>query len=384
MADLRSSSYRRLARERFSRSPTRNQKVSINPENVVSGGGQVAISGKGSDNIQYSGGSSTSPAAPVVEDAPVVTQPSQSAVDTFKGTTTVPVSPGVASKLAQQSLRQDSFYSVNVEPRPRQSVDTMARDFVGAKKGYSDLTTREKTTDAIKKAYDESFLSTPEKGIKYLFSTSKNRLPRTPSGELNLYSDNPDTQKEIEQRFARENEGRQAAADLLLMGGTANTFEPVNFGRQSAKVASKTVSKAVSNEAGKTATTSVVSGEGLVERRLLGFKVLPDKKMTFTGRASQVTSETGFVGGVSKEPILKTSSQGKFNVLVGKKKLVMVSESEGFSVAGLGQRKNVVATTTPKGVKTTSVGSSVDTFVSRDVGDVVYGGVVKSDGVEVF
>jgi len=41
--DYRSQSYKTKAKERFSKSPTKDQKININPDRITSGGGQVAI-----------------------------------------------------------------------------------------------------------------------------------------------------------------------------------------------------------------------------------------------------------------------------------------------------------------------------------------------------
>lgn len=236
-------------------------------------------------------------------------------------------------------------------------------------------------------------------------------------------------------------------------------------------VASKSYSKSITTQEGKSVTSTVVAGEALVEQRVFGIgstkltvkpdsivsralkvgedgkvgtiKLLPDKKLTFTGKATQSGVETGLVGGVSKEPILSLKGDSSFTVqnpgttftvkkgsIAGslfddgivastRKTLFEIkSDSKGGVVAGVGQRKSnvivnsiiddgvdftvksgsivgkilgkvgeekiVVGSTKNPTSKVISTKSVVESFIGKEQGDNFFGGVVRKEGVEVF
>lgn len=129
--DLRNSSYSNLAKERYEKSPTGATNVSINPDRLVTGGGQTAIrgSGKGSGSQQYSSqqGSGQTTYYDNVEGAVKATSQAQKNQNQEKNNNPNstsqfdplrnPFNPNVemvsgrtAGERAQMSLRNDQFY----------------------------------------------------------------------------------------------------------------------------------------------------------------------------------------------------------------------------------------------------------------------------------
>lgn len=294
----------------------------------------------------------------------------------------VGVSGGFAQKLAREgsqpmSIRGDVGYQVSVPNRERKrvSVDEQVKkdvEFVGAKK------TGKTTEERLKNAFEATGVPRLYRGGKYLLSSKEDRVQSDIFG--GFYSDNP---SEVA-KFKKEQEARGGATELLLLGGGFMTGASVGLSSARAKVASKSVTKVVSSESGKVASESVISGKGLVERRILGFKILPDKKVSFSGRGAQLSKDTGRLGGVSKEPIFGLTGEAKINVKSGRKDLVVSVSSTGGGVGELSQRKSGIVVSKVGSSKSVGSGSLVETIVTKQSGDDVYGGVISKRGVEVF
>jgi len=372
MVDYRSSSYKKLAKRTFSKSPSKDKPIVLDEKRIVKSGGQVAVSGRG----DYSNLSKT--AEEVTTKPTTSSSTSTSVVNPYTQPSgvQVKVSGGVAQKLAQQSLRGDSKepYVVSYEPRRRESVDYNVKadnEFVGARK------TGRNTKEKIKDAYEASPLKTFAMAGESAFKKPSTVIKGDPfTGEF--YSDISGQTEE----YTKQREGQKALQETLIFGGTLASSPPSPIGSSKSVVASKSVTKVISGETGGV-SQSVVSGEALVKRSILGIK-LPELKAFFKGTGYGKVEETGFIGGVSKEPILKTSSESKFDVSYGRKKFVIETSSKGGSVGEVGQRQTGISVTTPKGFKTIGSDGMVETFVTKQTDDIVYGGVVSPRGVNVF
>lgn len=96
--------------------------ATIKSENIVSGGGQVAVSG-GATSVNYYGETGTQPSSQTTSTTEQATTTDPAIKDLFQGKQTIPVSPSLASKLSGQSLRDDTPQYVSAQKRRAENVD---------------------------------------------------------------------------------------------------------------------------------------------------------------------------------------------------------------------------------------------------------------------
>ena len=124
LQDYRTQSYKKYASERNKGSSKFKEGV------VVEGYGQQAISGSGSDRIELIGKPVEKSVQKDSESVVVSEEISPKAVDLFKdkSVTSVPISGKLASKISQQSLREDNLYYVDVKKKRDEDKKSILKD----------------------------------------------------------------------------------------------------------------------------------------------------------------------------------------------------------------------------------------------------------------
>jgi hypothetical protein len=357
--DFRPQSYKDLADDRFSDSPTSGYDVSLNPDNVVSGAGQSAIQ-DGDRAVVFTPNSTESGASPGGSGGP---SSSTTPSNPFTPAQGVEVSPGVASKLSQQSLRDDArYYATPSAQRNKQSIDNTPPTppsksrFQRVKEGLAQPT---------------NILGYTYQGAKYLF-TGKT------SGETTnvIYGVKVPFSVPVEQVYA---------SDLLVGAGTMAIAKPVTIGRTDVKMGLRATTETATTESGAATMTSRVRGAGVVETRVAGVKIRSEPfRVVGVVKENAKPIDTDVFGLSSQEEVYGLSGRGRIKIVPSKSGSVLVeSDTSGFSVAGAGKRQVSQVVTGTKGIKQGVGEVYSETFISEQAGDVTRTGVVSRKGSSV-
>lgn len=303
----------------------------------------------------------------------------------------VAVSPSLASKYSQQSIRQDLNYFVQPTQKENKSIynkDSQSSTsqkvsyFQPIKSRYEAAKTKAQRFNetpvlmVLPKSFSiaENFVDNTKSGLKYLFVN-----PVKTTDYNNFYSDIPRERAKADESL----KGASASKELFIIGATGFTARSVGLGTARANLVSRNAVQTVSSESGVTLGSSASKGTGLVERRILGIKVGKSKQFSFTGKSEGVAEPTGYYGGVSKEPIFKTKSQSSFDLSVGKKNYQVEASSFGGQVGEIGNQK-VTATLSLKGGKSLKTQNYVDVNIVKRNNDLYFGGSLSKRNAEVI
>lgn len=298
---------------------TYDTSVRINPDNIVSGGpgGQVAIRGNASNNVQYLAKSEEKK----TEELPNTPFNPQ--------TTQVGVSSGVAGKINAQSLREDAIYNASVQqternPRP-QSID---------KNAGSNIPKRRTFGERLRAGYRASPLFPLVEGTKYAFG----------AGEYAQTSKGIFEQGRVAEQEANLAVAKEGFANALIVGGISMNAKPAPT------ASNRPVDVKVNLAVKQTATQNAVNSQAkilpgselVVQKKVLG--LFPkNQKFVVKGTLVESAKNTGVAGLKSNEPIFSTVGSGKL-LLQGKKgkPFIVDLSSTGSEVAGFGNRRSVL------------------------------------------
>lgn len=362
--DYRAESYQKRAeaQKEDEDSTIKKGSVSIDPRDVVKSDitGRVAV--RGGARVQFTPYDLKT--SPLSSDTTEATQPVNPEIKSMftgeAGKVDVPISPSLAQKLSQQSLRDDeyAYYSVSAEKKnvvvQDQSFDVEVNREVEEKK---------RKKESFKKKATEIYESTPlypaVEGIKYAFSK--------PDGSVDEYG------RDVNQV------GKEGFANLLTIGGLGITAEPTIIRPRNVDVKSRV---AVVQEVGDKSSLSKasISSDVDVERGIFGRK----KSYTVTGTAVESGRTTELVGRASGEPIIETKGLTKLKITDSKGRIVSSFESEsvGGEVGGLGQRR--VVGVVSRGGRQRGVVDVREVFVGETTDKGIYGGLVSKKGTGLY
>lgn len=299
-------------------------RATIDPDYIVSGGGQVAVRGTIGDNVilqdQTSRQTSSASGSGVASATTTPQGVSEETKALFQGKERVPVSPGFAGKLTGQSVRDDRNYYANVSRsnRNKQSVDDSPQ---------TEPRTFKQKLKNTGKQISEPFVS----GFKYAFG-------KTSGAES--YRDY-ETPSEREARIREDTTGKEVFANVLIMGGSGAAARPSVVKQGEVTFASRSTVQNIADESGIVQGSSRIEGYGSTKKKIFGITV-KEKPFKITGTAKETAKpiDVEIFGLQSADDVFSTKGASKLKITYGDGRVNTVSStSKGFQVAGAGKRQ---------------------------------------------